>query len=510
MKTGHLLIALAALNAILYSMLLPLWEGFDEPFHFRYVQGLANQQGFPDARSARLSREVRDSILLAPASQSVKNNLPQVTTYAQFFSWSPERRAAARRGLYNIPRDYRWQSSDFLNYEAQHAPLEYALLAIPERILAGLPLPSRVLLLRILTALSCSFLLYAGASALCIEVGVRENHRNIALFSIFSSQMTWATLAHIANDSLAVPLTVWLLVFLIRCTSRMDARNVAITAVVLSAGLLTKAYFVALAPLLFGICLIRRDWRRFMMAALIVAVCAGPWYARNYRLYGVVMGTQDARGGIGLLAGLGPANLPGMSRAAVDGRLRLYPNPMADKLREKLAQLHGCAPENILVGNGSDEVLAFVFAALLKHDKPLLFPDVTYSFYPAYCRLFGVRYETVPLDESMRVRVDDFRRPAGAIILPNPNAPTGIALPRAEIARLVADHPDQPVVIDEAYVDFGAETAIPLVASHPNLLVVQTMSKSRALAGLPGVISGLPIIRLAVSNSGHARFRESD
>ena len=130
--------------------------------------------------------------------------------------------------------------------------------------------------------------------------------------------MTWATLAHITNDSLAVPLTVWLLVFLIRCTSRMDARNVAITAVVLSAGLLTKAYFVALAPLLFGICLIRRDWRRFMMAALIVAVCAGPWYVRNYRLYGVVMGTQDARGGIGLRAVLTRAPQMNWPKVAVD------------------------------------------------------------------------------------------------------------------------------------------------------------------------------------------------
>ena len=164
-----------------------------------------------------------------------------------------------------------------------------------------------------------------------------------------------------------------------------------------------------------------------------------------------------------------------------------------------MAAYHGLTPDQVFVGNGSDEVLAFVFVALLKHDPPLLLPDVTYSFYPAYCRLFGVRYETVPLDESMRVNVADYRRPGGAIILSNPNAPTGIALPRAEIARLLADHPDKPVVIDEAYVDFGAETAIPLIKAHPNLLVVQTMSKSRALAGLrvgyalgdAGLIEGL-------------------
>ena len=164
--------------------------------------------------------------------------------------------------------------------------------------------------------------------------------------------------------------------------------------------------------------------------------------------------------------------------------LRLYPDPQASALRAALASYHRVRPEQVFVGNGSDEVLAHAFAALLKHDAPLLFPDITYSFYPVYCRLFGIAYETVPLDSAMQIRVADYRRPAGAIILPNPNAPTGVALPRAEIATLLKDHPDAPVVIDEAYVDFGGETAIPLVASHKNLLVVQTMSKSRALAGL--------------------------
>jgi histidinol-phosphate aminotransferase len=171
-------------------------------------------------------------------------------------------------------------------------------------------------------------------------------------------------------------------------------------------------------------------------------------------------------------------------RAEAADTLRLYPDPQASALCAALATYHKVRPEQVFVGNGSDEVLAHTFAALLKHDAPLLFPDITYSFYPVYCGLFGISYEAVPLDEAMRIRVADYRRPAGAIIVPNPNAPTGVALSRAEIATLLEAHPDVPVVIDEAYVDFGAETAIPLVASHPNLLVVQTMSKSRALAGL--------------------------
>ena len=164
--------------------------------------------------------------------------------------------------------------------------------------------------------------------------------------------------------------------------------------------------------------------------------------------------------------------------------LRLYPDPEAKALRETLARYHGVRAEQVFVGNGSDEVLGHVFVALLKHDKPLLFPDITYSFYPVWCGLFGIGFETVPLDDAMRVRPADYDRPRGAIIIANPNAPTGIALTRAEIAAFAAAHADVPVVIDEAYVDFGGETAIPLLDAHPNLLVVQTMSKSRALAGL--------------------------
>lgn len=181
--------------------------------------------------------------------------------------------------------------------------------------------------------------------------------------------------------------------------------------------------------------------------------------------------------------GPSPRALEAIRDAAAD-TLRLYPDPQATALRAALAAYHGVRPEQVFAGNGSDEVLAHAFVALLKHDAPLLFPDITYSFYPVYCGLFGIAYETVPLDQAMQIRIADYRRPAGAIIVPNPNAPTGIALSRDEITTLLEDHPDVPVVVDEAYVDFGAETAIPLVASHRNLLVVQTMSKSRALAGL--------------------------
>jgi histidinol-phosphate aminotransferase len=167
--------------------------------------------------------------------------------------------------------------------------------------------------------------------------------------------------------------------------------------------------------------------------------------------------------------------------------LRLYPDPNADLLKEAVAEFFancGISAQQVFVGNGSDEVLAHAFMALLKHDAPILFPDITYSFYPVYCGLYGVDYRTVPLDDNFAICVDDYRQKNGGIIFPNPNAPTGCLLPLAEIERLLAAHAQSIVIVDEAYVDFGGESAIALVNRHPNLLVVHTLSKSRSLAGL--------------------------
>ena len=175
-------------------------------------------------------------------------------------------------------------------------------------------------------------------------------------------------------------------------------------------------------------------------------------------------------------------------RAEAGDTLRLYPDPNAERLKTAIAARCGLIAEQVFVGNGSDEVLAHAFLALLRHERPLRFPDISYSFYPVYCALYQIAYETVPLDAALAIRADDYLpqggAAAGGIIFPNPNAPTGRLLPLAEIERVVAGNPQCVVVIDEAYVDFGGESAIPLVARHPNLLVVQTFSKSRSLAGL--------------------------
>lgn len=171
-------------------------------------------------------------------------------------------------------------------------------------------------------------------------------------------------------------------------------------------------------------------------------------------------------------------------QAALSDDLRLYPDPNGDRLKQAVAAYYGIEPAQVFVGNGSDEVLAHAFHGLFQHGKPLLFPDVTYSFYPVYCGLYGIAYETLALDEQFQIRVEDFARPNGGIIFPNPNAPTGCLLALEAIERLLQANPDSVVLVDEAYVDFGGESAIALVGRYPNLLVTQTLSKSRSLAGL--------------------------
>jgi histidinol-phosphate aminotransferase len=171
-------------------------------------------------------------------------------------------------------------------------------------------------------------------------------------------------------------------------------------------------------------------------------------------------------------------------REATGESLKLYPDPNAEQLKLAIGKYHGIGTRNIFVGNGSDEVLAHVFLGLLKQARPILFPDITYSFYPVYCGLYQVGYETVALADDFSIRLSDYAQPNGGIIFPNPNAPTGCLVPLAEIETLLQSNRDSVVVIDEAYVDFGGKSAIPLIAEYPNLLVVQTLSKSRSLAGL--------------------------
>jgi histidinol-phosphate aminotransferase len=214
-------------------------------------------------------------------------------------------------------------------------------------------------------------------------------------------------------------------------------------------------------------------------------------------------------------------------RAEVSESLRLYPDPESERLKQAVADYYAIRPGQVFVGNGSDEVLAHVFHGLLQHAEPLLFPDITYSFYPVYSGLYGIDYRTVPLTGDFQIRVADYLQPNGGMIFPNPNAPTGCLLPLADIEWLLERNRDTVVVVDEAYIDFGGESAVALIDRYPNLLVVQTLSKSRSLAGLriglalgdAALIEGLervknsfnsyPLDRLAVAG-GVAAFEDRD
>ncbi|MFT8320265.1 MAG: histidinol-phosphate transaminase [Bacillus sp. (in: firmicutes)] len=186
-------------------------------------------------------------------------------------------------------------------------------------------------------------------------------------------------------------------------------------------------------------------------------------------------------------------------KQAVDDQLRLYPDPNCDQLREKIASHYQLSSDQVFVGNGSDEVLAFSFMSFFSPDRPVLFADITYSFYKVYANLCNLQVDLIPLEDDFNIPISSFCKPNGGVVIPNPNAPTGQLLSLAAIKTILDSNPDSVVIIDEAYIDFGGETAIPLIKDYPNLLVVQTLSKFGSLAGIrvgfalghPDLIEGL-------------------
>lgn len=167
-----------------------------------------------------------------------------------------------------------------------------------------------------------------------------------------------------------------------------------------------------------------------------------------------------------------------------DKKLRLYPDPQATELVETLADYYDVKKEQVFVGVGSDDVLAMAFLTFFNSKKPILFPDITYSFYDVWAELYRIPYERIPLNEKFQIDVEDYDRDNGGIVIANPNAPTGLMTGRDEIEKILKANKDSVVIVDEAYVDFGAESCVPLIDKYENLLVVQTFSKSRAMAGM--------------------------
>lgn len=231
------------------------------------------------------------------------------------------------------------------------------------------------------------------------------------------------------------------------------------------------------------------------------------WNKRVHALQPYVPGEQPDRPFIKLNTNESPYPPSPLALEAVrqsaNDDLRLYPDPEARHLREAIGAQFGLEIDRIFAGNGSDEVLAHAFRALFQDTAPVLFADVTYGFYPVYCALFDQPYQIVPLRPDFSIAVEDYDRPCGGIVIANPNANTGMALPLPMIEMLLKRHPDCTVVVDEAYVDFGAETALPLTRRYDNLLVVRTFSKSSGLAGLrvgyavgaPELIEGLTRVK---------------
>lgn len=214
-----------------------------------------------------------------------------------------------------------------------------------------------------------------------------------------------------------------------------------------------------------------------------------PWEANIRKVVPYTPGEQPNESGmIKLNTNENPYSpAPGVEKAlkALDtDTLRLYPDPTAGDLVHSIATFYGLKDEQVFTGVGSDDVLAMCFLTFFNSEKPILFPDITYSFYDVWADLFRIPYERPALDEEFHIRKEDYFRENGGIVFPNPNAPTGVEMPLSEIEEIVAKNPESIVIVDEAYVDFGATSALPLIEKYDNLLVVQTFSKSRSLAGM--------------------------
>ncbi len=277
--TNYLLLVFAFSQAVLYSSLMPLWEGFDEPWHYGYVQTLASGHLLPVLGQSRLSEEVQESARLAPVSHVVQRNWPELQSFDQYFRLTPEARAAQRRKLEQIPRNSAETAG--ANYEIQQAPLAYALLAPIGFVLQNASMPVRVLWLRIVNALLCAAGTFAASRYLFKTLGLPAPLAQLGLFCIFACQMYWATTAHIASDGIALVLAIWFFAAL------ADGTQPTQLAIVTALGLLTKAYFLPLAVYSFFFI----GWKRI---GLVLAI-AGPWYARNLILYHNLTGLMMAQ-----------------------------------------------------------------------------------------------------------------------------------------------------------------------------------------------------------------------
>lgn len=300
-----LFLALGLANAVLYSNLQPLWEGFDEPFHYAFVEHVATRGALPAFGSAHVALDVEESLRLAPASLPVRANLPYVMTYSEYFALSDGERAARRGALWRIPADWRRtvRPGANMNYEAQQAPLAYLALAPLDRLWARESLPARVLRLRLFCAAAAVLACFGAALALARAFEMDRAATSLMLLLLVSAQMFYGATAHVANDWLSVSLAAWFVVALVRYLKTPGVPAAIWLGLIVGLGVLAKASFLAWAAA-GGLAVLMTTLRRrgriaqvLAFAALLLALTA-PWFMRNYRGHGSFSVMQQTMRGI--------------------------------------------------------------------------------------------------------------------------------------------------------------------------------------------------------------------
>ena len=305
-RTRNAILLFGIVNAALYSALLPLWEGFDEPFHYGYVETLRSGR-LPVLGRTTIPSDVFDSLRIAPVSdvvyRRIRQGIPDATPFTTWFALSDGEREHRRQALAALrPGSL---DSPGPNYEAQQTPLAYMILVPLDWSISGLSLPIRVLVLRLFVAISSTVLLFFGTAELCRQMNLPEAFATALLLTIFSSEMLYATTAHIANDWLAVSISAWVFSSTIAFLKKPTSRSALIAAAWMAGGLVTKAYFLVFflwAAWIVVAALWRHSIRlRTAVAALVlISAGAGPWYARNIMLYRDMSGTLQGVNGTGV------------------------------------------------------------------------------------------------------------------------------------------------------------------------------------------------------------------
>ncbi len=303
-----LVLLLGLASAALYVCLLPLWEGFDEPFHYGYVQLLSARHRFPVLGKTRLEAGIRQSLTLTPVSPILERSLPNSFSFAEWFRLPREERLARRKALSGLPSEM--GPSDLNNYEAQQAPLAYVLLSPLNVMVDSRPLAQRILVLRLFAAICCTLLLFAASVRLASVLGLGDRFGVPALVCIFETQMLWAAVAHVSNDWLAVPIATAFLGILGAAAGRRNPSDLIVAGILLGLGLLTKGYFLAFVPVFLALAVYEKVRSRIRGRTLLAGIgipvlLAGPWYGRNVVLYGNLSAMQEAQHGIGVHQALG-------------------------------------------------------------------------------------------------------------------------------------------------------------------------------------------------------------